>query len=88
MAKVVVEGRKYDEKDMANWYNTQMGSFRSILVFGKGKNKVMGEGQSGGRAVSEIAKETERKLLEKYGEEEYHRRMDRLITNKRLSRVV
>jgi len=87
MRSVVVEGKKYTMKDMKDWY-VQIRGFPSILVFGKGKNEIMGEGQSGGRAVSQIAKEAESRFVEKYGIDGYTAKMDKLMGINKLKKVV
>lgn len=86
MRSVVVEGKKYTMKDMKDWY-VQIRGFPSVLVFGKGKNEIMGEGQSGGRAVSGIAKEAESRFVEKYGIDGYTEKMDKLMGKKKLNSV-
>lgn len=62
--------KEYDAEDIANWYIETRG-FPEILVFGRGKNKISGEGQSGGRLVSEVAKEVENKIIDRIGEKHY-----------------
>ena len=79
--EVIVEGRKFTLKDMSDWF-VQTRGFPSILVLGKGKNRISGEGQSGGRAVTNVAHKVENKFVEKLGKEEYTRRIDKLIKNK------
>jgi hypothetical protein len=57
-------------KDLASFFIQSRG-FPPILKLGN----VYGEGQSGGREVSDMAHSVENKFIEKYGEEEYKRRM-------------
>lgn len=79
-AKIEFEGgtKEYSLEDMAEWYK-EIRTFRTILFFGKGSNQIAGEGQSGGRAVSEVAKAVENDLIKHYGEDEYIKRIDKLI---------
>ena len=72
------KGKKYTLKDMSDWF-FQIRGFPTILVFGSGKNKIMGEGQSGGRAVTEVAKSVEGKFVDKLGQEKYIEYMDILM---------
>ena len=78
--KVEVNENYYDLEDMAKWY-IQIRGFPTILFFGKGENQVIGEGQSGGRFVSEIAKQAEDLFIEKLGIDEYQKIMDLEIKN-------
>lgn len=72
------EGSKYTLTDMSDWF-MQIRTFRSILTFGKGKNERHGEGQYGGRLVSDFAKEVEKKFIEKLGKDKYIENMDILM---------
>ena len=81
MTTVIVNNKKYNLHDMQRWY-VQIRGFPSILVFGRGKNKVMGEGQSGGRYVSSIAREAERKFVDKFGLPEYQKKIDKIMIEK------
>ena len=78
---VIVDGKKYTLGDMKDWF-IQIRGFPSILYFGKGKNQIAGEGQSGGRYVTENVHEVENAFVEKLGEEEYKRKMDKLMGKK------
>lgn len=84
---VEVDGKRYTLDDMQRWF-VQIRGFPSILYFGHGKNQVAGEGQSGGRYVSEIVHEAENKFVSKLGEEEYKRKIDALMKRKKMDRVV
>ena len=75
---VIVDGKKYTLNDMRDWFILTRG-FPSILYFGKGKNQISGEGQSGGRYVTENVHEVENAFVEKLGEEEYKNKMDKLM---------
>ena len=79
--EVIVDGKKYTLKDMRDWF-VQTRGFPSILVLGKGKNQISGEGQTGGRIVTNVAHRVENKFVAKLGKEEYIRRMDKLIKEK------
>ena len=70
------EGTKhaFTMKDLASFFIQSRG-FPSILKLGN----VYGEGQSGGREVSDMAHKVENQFVEKYGEEEYKRRMAKEI---------
>ena len=70
----------YDLSDMAKWY-IQIRGFRTILIFGKGENQVIGEGQGGGSWVSSIAREAENKFIEELGIDEYQKIMGLEIKN-------
>jgi hypothetical protein len=74
----VVDGKSYDLGDMQKWY-VQIRGFPSILVFGHGKNGIMGEGQSGGRYVSSIAKRCETYFVSKMGLDAYQKAIDDLM---------
>jgi hypothetical protein len=75
---VIVDGKKYTLKDMKDWF-IQIRGFPSILYFGKGKNQIAGEGQAGGRYVTENVHKVENAFVEKLGEEEYTKKMDKLM---------
>lgn len=77
--KVTVSGKTYTMLDMRNWY-VQIRTFRSILSFGSGANNVQGEGQSGGRAVADIAQAAEIAFVEKLGgTQEYSDMLDTIM---------
>ena len=78
MVSVKVNNKTYTLKDMQKWF-VQIRGFPSILYFGSGKNQVSGEGQSGGRMVSDIAKEAERKFIEILGIPKYQEGIDKLM---------
>lgn len=84
---VDVGGKKYTLDDMQRWF-VQIRGFPSILYFGHGKNLVAGEGQSGGRYVSEIVHEAENKFVGKLGAEEYQRKIDALMKKRKMNRVI
>ena len=75
---VKYKGKNYTLTDMKAWF-IQIRGFPSILYFGKGKNQISGEGQSGGRYVSEYVKAVENLFVNKLGKSEYVKRMDRLM---------
>ena len=75
---VIVNGKRYTLEDLRDWF-IQIRGFPSILVFGSGKNKIAGEGQSGGRIVSEVVHKVENAFIEKMGIPEYQRRLDILV---------
>jgi hypothetical protein len=75
---VIVDGKKYTLKDMKDWF-IQIRGFPSILYFGKGKNQITGEGQSGGRYVTENVHKVENAFVEKLGQEKYTEKMDKLM---------
>lgn len=72
--KVMVGGKAFTMKDMGEFHIQRRG-FPSILRIGK----VMGEGQSGGRYVSDIAHQVENQFVAKLGQEEYQKKMDKVI---------
>ncbi len=72
------QNKKYTLKDMSAWF-FQIRGFPSILVFGTGKNQISGEGQSGGRQVTEFVKVVEGKFVNKLGQEKYIEYMDVLM---------
>jgi|SRR3990172_1879187 len=74
----VVDGKRYTLDDMRDWFYQTRG-FPSILFFGKGKNKIAGEGQSGGRFVTERVHQAENEFVAKLGVDEYKKKMDRLM---------
>jgi hypothetical protein len=78
---VIVDGKRYTLEDMRDWF-IQIRGFPSILVFGKGKNQIMGEGQSGGRYVTENVHKVENAFVEKLGQEKYTEKMDKLMGKK------
>jgi hypothetical protein len=80
---VMVKEKKYTMRDMIAWY-LQIREFPSILVFGEGKNQIMGEGQYGGRIVSEIAKEAEILFIKKLGMNHYIWLLDYALNHSRI----
>jgi hypothetical protein len=70
------EGKKHSFSiyDLANFF-IQARGFPTILKLGN----VYGEGQFGGREVTELAHEVENKFVEKYGMENYRERMGKAI---------
>lgn len=60
--------------DLAH-FMVQIRGFPSILKLGN----VYGEGQSGGREVSEMAHRVENKFVEKYGQEKYQEKMEKAV---------
>jgi len=84
---VEIDGKRYTLEDMQRWF-VQIRGFPSILYFGHGKNQVAGEGQSGGRYVSEIVHEAENKFVDKLGAEEYQRKIDVLMKKRKMNRVL
>jgi hypothetical protein len=73
-----VDYKTYTLKDMRDWF-FQIRGFPSILFFGTGKNRIAGEGQSGGRFVTEVVHRAENAFVEKLGVDEYTKRMDKLM---------
>jgi len=71
-----VEGKAFTMKDLGEFHIQRRG-FPSILRIGK----VMGEGQSGGRYVSDIAHEVENQFVKKLGTTKYQKDMDKVIAN-------
>ncbi|MGD9381082.1 MAG: hypothetical protein PVI03_01420 [Candidatus Thorarchaeota archaeon] len=71
---VKVEGKRFTMKDLANFFKQARG-FPTILRIGD----VWGEGQSGGRYVSEVAHRVENKFVQKYGIEEYRKKMRKIM---------
>ena len=76
--KVSVNNKKYTLKDMQKWF-VQITGFPSVLHFGTGRNQVSGEGQFGGRRVSDTAKQAENLFVEKMGVVNYQRGIDNLM---------
>lgn len=73
--KVKVEGDVYSAEDMADFY-VQTRGFPSILKIGKH----MGEGQSGGRAISQIAHQVENKLVaQAKSQTDFQSSMDKVV---------
>jgi hypothetical protein len=72
--KAMVGGREFTMKDLGEFHIQRRG-FPSILKIGK----VMGEGQSGGRAISKIAHKVEDQFVAKLGVEKYQEEMDKII---------
>ena len=70
-----VGGKSFSMKDLGQFHIQRRG-FPSILRIGK----VMGEGQSGGRYVSDVAHEVENQFVKKFGAEEYQKKMDKVIS--------
>ena len=70
------EGNEYEctPEDMASFFRQARG-FPSILYLGE----IAGEGQSGGRFVTEMAKQLERAIVDDIGVEEYHHLMDVIL---------
>ena len=75
---VIIDGKRYTLEDMRDWF-IQIRGFPSILVFGSGKNKMAGEGQSGGREISNFVHRVENAFVEKLGADEYQRKLDILM---------
>jgi len=87
MTSVIVQDafgneKKFSLQDMQKWF-VQIRGFPSILSFGHGKNHVWGEGQVGGRNVTNIAKEAERKFVERMGADKYQKAIDKLMVKAR-----
>jgi len=61
-------------QDMANFFFQARG-FPTILYLGS----LAGEGQSGGRFITDCAKELERQIVDDLGMDEYCRQMDILL---------
>jgi hypothetical protein len=72
--KVTVEGKEFTMKDLSSFFK-QIRGFPTILHIGG----VYGEGQSGGKYVTQIAHEVENKFVKKYGVSEYQKKMDKLM---------
>lgn len=72
--KAMVGGKEFTMKDLGEFHIQRRG-FPTILKIGK----VMGEGQSGGRAVTEIAHKVENQFVAKLGQEKYQKEMDKVI---------
>jgi len=70
----MVEGKTFTLKDLGEFHIQRRG-FPSILRIGK----VMGEGQSGGRYVSDVAHAVENQFVAKLGQSEYQKKMDKVI---------
>jgi len=66
-------------KDLADFF-LQIRGFPSILFLGS----IAGEGQSGGRFITECAKDLERAIIDDLGMDEYTRQMDEMINPHRL----
>jgi hypothetical protein len=75
---VTVDGKTYTLKDMRDWF-IQIRGFPSILVFGTGDAQIMGEGQSGGRQVTDFVHKVENAFIDKYGASKYNEGMDKLM---------
>ena len=71
---VMVEGKAFTMKDLQSFF-VQSRGFPTMLHIGD----VYGEGQSGGRRVSDVAHAVENKFVEKYGVEGYRKKMDKLM---------
>lgn len=69
-----IEGEKLNIFDLARFFVTSRG-FPTILKIGS----LMGEGQSGGRYISDIAKELEAHIINLYGKTKYVEVMDAII---------
>ena len=87
---VIVDGDTYSLKDMRDWF-VQIRGFPTILRIGK----QLGEGQRGGRLISELAHRVEDAFVEKFGADEYQRKLRKLMDAhdrgsavKKLKRVV
>ena len=74
---VTVDGKEFTMKDLKDFF-IQTRGFPTILRLGD----VYGEGQSGGRYVTEMAHKVENAFVEKYGEEEYKKKMGKLMEGK------
>jgi len=61
-------------EDLSNFFK-QIRGFPTILTLGK----YSGEGQSGGRWITGIAKQVEEEFIEKYGKAKYISEMDKLM---------
>ena len=72
--RVRVEGKEFTMKDLGEFHIQRRG-FPTILKIGQ----VFGEGQSGGRYVTETAHEVENKFVKKLGQEKYQKEMDKVI---------
>ena len=72
------DGKTYTLLDMRNWF-LQIRKFRTILSFGSGKNRISGEGQAGGRYVTDFVKSVEFEFVTKLGEKDYIFSMDKLM---------
>jgi len=79
---VSVRGKKYNLRDMQKWF-VQIRGFPSILSFGSGRNRIMGEGQTGGRYVTDIAHEAESKFVKRLGTSRYQLGIDKLMKRRR-----
>lgn len=75
---VIVDGRRFTLGDMRDFF-IQIRSFHEILYLGHGKNRVAGEGQGGGREVTELAHAVENAFVDKLGTEEYQRQLTLLM---------
>lgn len=71
---VKVVGKRFTMRDLANFFKSSRG-FPTILRIGD----VWGEGQSGGRYVSEVAHQVEDKFVQKYGLNEYRKKMKKIM---------
>jgi hypothetical protein len=56
--------------DLVNFFYSSRG-FPSILAIGSGKYRVMGEGQSGGRFITDVARALEMKIVQDIGRDKY-----------------
>jgi hypothetical protein len=74
----IEDGRTYTLEDMRDWF-LQTRGFPTILTFGLGDNQISGEGQSGGRYVTDFVKEIESKFVNKLGIDKYRNLMDELM---------
>jgi enolase len=81
MVSVTVKGKTYTLDDMQQWF-VQIRGFPSILCIGKGKNRVCGEGQFGGRQVTELVHEIENKFTAKIGQAKYQEEIDKIMRKK------
>jgi len=72
---VKVEGKRFTMTDLANFFKLTSSGFHTILRIGD----VWGEGQSGGRYVSDVAHAVENKFVKKYGVAEYRKKMRKIM---------
>lgn len=83
IVKVKLDNNTYTLNDMKDWFLLIRG-FPTILSFGKGKNRISGEGQSGGRRVCDYVNRVESLFVKKLGRQEYISRMDVLLGKKKV----
>ena len=73
-----VDGNDFTIKDLSNFF-FQIRGFPTILFLGK----CMGEGQNGGRYITEKAKELEKRIVDDLGDEEYMKQMNKLMSRRK-----